>query len=451
VRAILLAIGVALGAQGALADGGAELDTARRLLDKGDASQAIAELERNMLRYAGNPDFDYLLGLALHRGGRSGEALFALERILMVEPGRVDVRLMIAQISADRGAIAHAREVLGPLSGQKLDAAQNVQLEKIQAVIAEKAASQGLSIRGYLTVGVGRDSNVTGGPNLKEIVMPGVRQTPPPPPGQPNRPTALGTAEQTADRVGMVEAGATLVKAMDENLWLVAKGSYNVGFSDTRNDVEDGYTNLDLGLVKRVGKDNVGVALLAQEYRVAQSVYRNTVGLRLNWMHPLSESSRLGAYAQQLAYGYPARVNNINNATRTVFGMSGDTAFDDLAVQYGLYGGDEIAKDPSKPHFSYRLRGVHLGGSLRITDDLRVSAGAAYEERNHLSRDALFLLVRKDTQRTAGVSASYRLGRNWHFVPQYTFTDNASTAGLYTYSRRVLMLQMRWDFDNEKN
>src|SRR4051812_21690588 len=124
------------------------LPEARRLVDAGEAKQAATLLERDVARYAGDADFDYLLGLALYRSGRPGQAMFAFERVLMVAPGNVDARLKVAQISTERGDAKYASEVLTPLAGQRLSAEQQRQLDQLRADRA--AAASRLQVRGYM-------------------------------------------------------------------------------------------------------------------------------------------------------------------------------------------------------------------------------------------------------------------------------------------------------------
>ena len=105
-------------------DSAPNLDEARRLLDAGLAAQSAALLENELTTYAGNADYDYLLGLALYNSGKTGEALFAFERVLMENPGNVDARLKAAKISVDRSDAAYATELIKPLADQALGNSQ---------------------------------------------------------------------------------------------------------------------------------------------------------------------------------------------------------------------------------------------------------------------------------------------------------------------------------------
>ena len=68
----------------------AELDAvvrdARALLEKGQAKPAFELLEPLEAARAGDPDFDTVLGIAANETAQYTRAVFALERVLSVQP-----------------------------------------------------------------------------------------------------------------------------------------------------------------------------------------------------------------------------------------------------------------------------------------------------------------------------------------------------------------------------
>lgn len=413
------------------------LDEARRLLDEGRVEQSTAILERDLLELAGNADYDYLLGLAWYKSGQKAKAMFAFERVLMVAPSNVDARLKAAQISVGRDDAAYARDLLEPLSARTLDAGQQQELAQIRSAISAASSNKPLAVRGYLLGGIGWDDNVTSGPNQTALLIPGLGPTA----------TALGTATRDKDMAGFAEAGAVMQQAVGEDTWLTGDGSLHQGFNRRRNDVTDSYANLNLGVLERSGGEYFGAALMGQNYRIRNTTYRDTVGGSLNWVHPVGGESLLTTYIQRLDFTYP--LSSVDNAARSILGMMYESALGGGgALQCGAYGGREAA---SSAHSSYRLSGASLGGSTMLGKDIALSAGALYERRNYDAVDALYLYTRKDSAYSFGLAADYQMGERWHLIPRYTHTRNISNMELYDYTRNAFMLQLRWDFDNEKD
>lgn len=412
-----------------------DLASARSLLASGQAAQAQALLEPNLLQWAGNPEYDYLLGEVWYQLGKTGEALFAFERVLIGDPSNIEVRLKAARISIERGNAAAAQALLAPLATAKLNAAQQQTADQLRTALSETARPT--AIQGYLSAGVGWSDNVTGGPNLTDVMIPALGR----------RPTALGTSTKGGDMLGTVEAGLSVRKSWDDSTWLTGDGSLHQGFNRSRKDVAEGLANLNLGILKRTGTDFFGAAVLLQNYMVSNATYRQSQGFRLNWLHPVNDHANLTTYFQQLNFSYPTRV--IDNATRNVLGASYQTNAAKHKLLYGMYVGRETAKDPTKPHFSFDIWGWNLGGQIIVNPDLSLAAGLVYEQHRYGVTDALFGVFRIDTQQAMGVTADYRIHPHWHLQPSYSYTHNVSNIALYDYIRNAFTLQLKWDFDNE--
>lgn len=425
--------------------GGPDLNEARRLLVSGHADQAAALLEVDLMRFGGNPDYDYLLGLSLYASGRRGPALFAFERVMMSDPKNVDARLKAARISAERGEKSYANSLLAQLADQPLDQNAQKELGDIRVRLSLPAPLEQVAVRGYVLGGIGWDDNVTSGPGQSSLFIPALSPPPPVPPKQ----TAMGTASRAKDMVGVGEAGVSLRKAIAENTWLVGDGVVHQGLDRSRNDVKDSYVNLNLGLLQRSGNEFFGGTLLLQDYLVSNKTYRYSMGARLNWMHPLNDRSSLTGYVQGVNFIYPNNV--IDNATRTLAGLAHEFTTPGFKLQTGAYGGREVAKDPTKPHFSFHIAGVSLGANIVYDDELSFQVGWQIESQRHDALDALYRVMRTDTMHSVGVGADYRINSRWHMLPRYGYTHNASNTALYDYARNTFMLQLKGEFDNETN
>src|SRR5450631_1718575 len=73
------------------------LDQARQFIDKNDAKAAYDLLIPLQAERAGDPAYDLLLGIAANESGRHSEAVFALERVLAVQPNNARARAEIAR------------------------------------------------------------------------------------------------------------------------------------------------------------------------------------------------------------------------------------------------------------------------------------------------------------------------------------------------------------------
>ena len=67
------------------------------LIKRGQYEEAYALASANLDQYEGEPEFDFLLGLAAMDSGRPTEAVFALERIAYLYPDQQRVKLELAR------------------------------------------------------------------------------------------------------------------------------------------------------------------------------------------------------------------------------------------------------------------------------------------------------------------------------------------------------------------
>jgi Flp pilus assembly protein TadD len=94
-RALLCAFVMAFSAVAVAQD--ATLDRARQLIQAKQYKQAFALLSPQEQARAGEPQFDYLLGIAAIDSGELTRGVFALERVLAVNPNHPQARAEIAR------------------------------------------------------------------------------------------------------------------------------------------------------------------------------------------------------------------------------------------------------------------------------------------------------------------------------------------------------------------
>src|SRR5687767_1667525 len=74
-----------------------EIARAQALTAEGRPEEAWQLLSPLARRYAGQPDFDFALAVAALESGRPNLATFALERVVVVQPGNVAARLELGR------------------------------------------------------------------------------------------------------------------------------------------------------------------------------------------------------------------------------------------------------------------------------------------------------------------------------------------------------------------
>src|SRR4051812_37164352 len=160
----LAAFSLALASTLALAQSDVGLEHARSLLAAGNASQAYGELEPMQAKRAGDPEFDYLLGVAALDSGRIDEAIIAFERVLAVMPNHAGARMDLARAYYAAGAFDLAEAGFQRLQLLNPPPQAQAAIARYLSAIRQRRNQAQAGWLGYTELGIGYDSNLTGVP-----------------------------------------------------------------------------------------------------------------------------------------------------------------------------------------------------------------------------------------------------------------------------------------------
>ena len=154
----------------------AEIDAvvrdARALLDKGQATPAFDLLEPLEAARAGDPDFDTVMGIAANETTQYTRAIFALERVLSVQPENSRARAELGRALFSVGDTQAARKVLLETKKDNIPTEAAATIDQFLRAIDRAEESARSSIRSYVEASAGYDSNVNSGPGNANVAVP---------------------------------------------------------------------------------------------------------------------------------------------------------------------------------------------------------------------------------------------------------------------------------------
>ncbi len=435
---ILLVTALALQAGVSVAQD-ATLLRARQLIDTKQFRQAYELLEPLEQQRAGNPDFDYLLGIAAIDAGERTRGIFALERVLAVKPDHPQARAEIARayflIGENRVAREEFEAVKKTRPPEEVAASVNRFLDAIEA----RELSAGTGVAGYLEATFGTDNTVNAATGSNQFAIPLI-------PGLIFN-LAAGATRQS-DTYTSLAGGVFGRYALDRKFSLIGNFTFDARHNSKRDTFDTGSIDATGGLNVKVDDNNeVLVAGQVQSFSVDNSRFRDAVGGVAQWKHALTPKDQLTAYGQFTRLDYPTAGSR--NADRTVLGGAWAHNYGDArnSVSYfGLYGGEERTRSQGFPHFGHRLAGARLGGQIDLAEKWTLNASASVEDRRYGGPDPLFLVNRRDKQFDFRVAAPWAITREWTVTPQFSYTDNRANIIVNEHDRKVLSVAVRYDF-----
>ena len=430
---IVLGLALAVLSLSALAD--QALDRAKQLLEQKQPTQAYELLLPLEAQRAGDPDFDYLLGIAALDSGHRERAIFALERVLAVQPDNALARAEIARAYLAVGEKDTARREFEAVKREPIPAAARATIDRYLSAIKAAETTQ---VQGYIELGLGTDSNVNSATSSSQIALPsfgGLIAT--------LNPAATSKGDSFTNLLG----GINFTRKLNER-WSVVAGLAGNGKFNRNEDQFDTLT-LDGNLGAHWAADNDALTLAAQmqSFELDNSRYRDSRGLIAQWQHNLDERRQLTGYMQYAQLRYPTQ--GIRDADRGIAGAAYAQAFSGRlspVLFLSAYGGREKERADGVPHLGHKPWGIRIGGQFKPAEGWTVFGGVNYEERRYGGPEPIFLVTRKDKETDVRLGASYLMRAGTTLIVQASNTDNKSNIDLYEFRRTVGTVSVRFDF-----
>ncbi|MDI1238303.1 MAG: surface lipoprotein assembly modifier [Polaromonas sp.] len=406
------------------------------LVEQGKAQQAFDQLATAEASRAGDPDFDTVLGIAANDTGQFTRAVFALERVLTVQPGNSRARAELGRALFSLGDNQAARQVLQETKRDDIppEAARKID-EFLQAIDRNEEAARS-SIRGYLEGSIGSDSNINSGPGNANVAVPSLGGL---------VLTLSPTSVKLKDSFYSVSAGVSGRFVIDPRLSLIASASGNYRFNNDYNDFDTNQFDISAGASYKVGKDEYTAAAQVGTFSADNRGVRDQRGVVGEWTHRPDAASQWTSYLQMSTLRYPGQ--SLRDAERYVLGTSYARAFRAGLLAFGgVYAGTENERAANVPHLGHRLAGLRAGLQQTVNADVDVFGNAGYEERRYGGADPLFLVTRRDKQTSLNLGLTWVPFVNWRVTPQWSLLRTDSNIAISDFSKRVFSVTVRRDF-----
>jgi outer membrane protein len=413
------------------------LQNAQNLLAARQAAQAYQMLSTQASARAGQPEFDYLLGIAALDSGRVTEAIFAFERVLAVQPANSLARAELARAYIAAGETDTARSQL--VQVQSAPDVPSQARESVQRLLSSLDASAAKPLRFYVEAGLGHDSNLSGGPNITSFAVPGLPFV-----------VNLGAASrERGDNALQLATGLAYTHALSNATELNASANVRLTRPFKEDTLDTHSIDGNLGIAHTVDATRYSLSLQLASLSFDGDQYRKTTGLTAQAIRNLGRGSQLMGFVQWAQLDYPTP--GLRDARRSVVGGAWGTALTGATSAYvGLAAGGEKADQAAGAEFGYTLRGLRAGGEHALAPNMRLFANLGLEWRKHRAPDGIFGFNRKDRQLDVSLGLHYQLAPSsygqWRITPQLNYSKRRSNINVYEMRRTQIGATARLDF-----
>ncbi len=449
--AVVFGLVWALGIASAVADLAA-IERARSLLAAGNAKQAfevLAPLERQL---SGQPEFDYLLGVAALDSGRIEDAVVAFERVLAVMPQHAGAQMDLARAYYAAGSFDLAEAAFLKLQASHPPPAAQQAIGRYLSAIQARKQQTRAGWAGFGEAGLGYDSNITGVPAdfgaaaLQAFDLQGIEPT-----GNAIKRSAgfvqgaIAAEYSHPLQVGWSLFGGGEARARayrgepdfnSASAELRAGGAFNRGPDQWR-----GTANV---LAYRQEGDAPGDPRPTNDRRLA--------GVGIEWRHALDPRTQVGAGVQASRVKFPDNeVEDFNQLMLSVFWLKSfeRTGVPLLFLSAFATGDDarnELADGVTTK--SKNLLGARAYGQYSLAPKVQLFAGLGLIHRRDQDAFARSTTVEKgrDTYADVLLGAAWQMRERCSVRAQYAYSRNRSNVDIYDFERHEVTTAVRCDF-----
>ena len=426
------------------------LDRARQMLAAGNAKQAYAELAPLQAKLSGQPEYDYLLGVAALDSGRNDEAIIAFERVIAVVPNHAGAQMDLARAYYAVGSFDLAEAAFVKLRGANPPPAAQSAINRYLDSIQSRRHQSRAGWTAHTELGLGYDSNITGVP------------------------VDFGAAAQQAFNLVGIEATGNSVKRSAAFVHGAIGGEYTSplgrGWSwfaggDLRGRAY--HRERDFNSAMAEGHAGASYTSGANQYRALGSLLafnqegaapgepritndRYMGGVTLDWRHALDTRTQVGVALQLNAVRFPD--NRIEDFDQAFLAVSWLKSFERTGVPL-LYVTAFVTEDRARNElFDGATKSKNLGGvraylEYSLRPKLQLFGGIAAIHRRDKDAFARSTTVEngRDSYGEASVGAQWQFRDKCALRLQYAYSTNRSNIDIYDFNRHEISSVIRCD------
>ena len=416
------------------------LDQAQQLLDQGKPAAAYQLLNQAYEQRAGSPDFDLLLGIAALDAGEPTRAVFALERVLAVEPDNARARAELARAYYVAGENEAAKQEFTSVKKDSVPASVARTIDKYLSLIEGRLAATGTRVSVYIQGAGGYDSNVNSATDSSTIAIP-----------------AFGNLVFTLDQSGRkldsgvfsLGTGVSFSTPLQgrEDLRIIGGIDLHERIAYDQTDFSTRVLNGQAGLRYTTGKEAFVVSLQGQKYYLGGDEYRDLGGGGVQWLHNYSHRTQFSLFGQVALQRFPTqRARNVNQysggaGVAHAFAISGEPV-----IFASVFAGTDVELKGNRADLGRDFLGLRAGGEYTLARNLTLVGNITYQYSRYGGADPLFLKRRRDHFLFARAGLEYELDGNWSLRPEIQFSRNDSNLAINKFDRWQPFITIRNQF-----
>ena len=418
----------------------APVDDAKILLKQGKAAESMELLELHLVDYSQDPEYNYLLGISSLDAGKPGNAVFAFERVLAINPDHLWARAELARALIALTEYEAARRELTQVKMSPLppDVAARVDeiLAQLERALAQPKGGKGATtIAAYIEGEYGYDTNINTAPDSATFIIPGLNLI-------FTNNSQLATAQKSS-LLG-INGGVSVQKRINETIDVYGNVDGRFRYHPNQKDFAVGALAGGVGVRFTKGIDQYSFGLTQYTYYIDKYRIDDDGGVYGQWLHELSRQNMVGVFGQYIHLNHP--IDTLLNTDLSMVGGIWSHAFlssGDPVIKLTAYMGDDKERN-NIPTIGRTLYGIKGDGEYKLREGLKLFGSVAVLHSRFGGQ--LFGTKQEDWRYDLNAGIAYKPSREWTVTPQLNYTRNASNISIKDFDRKQIIVNVRRDF-----
>lgn len=413
------------------------VENLNQLVTENRFAEAYALSVQMLDEYEGDPEFDFLYGMAALEYGYPNEAVFAFERLAFNYPDQQRVKLELARAFFQINNLAASKQLFNEVLANDPNANVRTNIEAFLLRIEEKEKSIAGTLNWYLATNIGTDSNINSATEL------GVIST-------PIGDVQLSSNGQSIDDSFMdIGGGLNYLKPLSKTRAISFNANYNLHNNIDTDSFDIGVLSGDLSYVQLLDNMRISYGARAQLVNLDGENFQKSGSLISTlqrnpgngWSQALTGAYTLVRYDDSL---------NANASLRDidqwlVSGVLGKTMgkFNHTVSIY--YGNEQEVESAGKDN-AQSFYGLAFSEQYQLSPEhipyLRVSFHNSENKAPHV----FFNKVRDDNTISTSLGWIWQARSNMNVTTDLTYTNNDSNLDLFSYDRVKVQTGLRYQF-----
>lgn len=421
-----------------LAKAALDLDRLRELVEGGQMQAAYELAREHVEERAGDLRFDVYYGIAAVDTGHVAEGAFALERVLMRQPGLDRARLEYARALYLQGDDRRAQRQFEIVLAHDPPAGVVDRVERYLAAMERRADRYRTKVTGYLGTELGYDDNVNRAPDAEAIDI------------------VLGTlvldedSREQDDTFLRTNGQVEVSHPLRPGLNLIGGVHADLRRHSDESDFDTSLAGGRVGLRWLSGPHRLSGFFQAQRFYVGHDPYQ---GLgELSGLYRYRFNDRFAAHA--LARVTRLRYDTLEVLDSTIALVGGGLSRSwpgrwQPRGSFTLLAGEEDAEEDSVRARALAERDIlELRGQFAVTvaPQWTVRSSLRFRDSDYDERTFPFAAARDEDYHRLAVAAEWRPDARWRLGPYISYEQNDSNVELFEYERTVVGFRARYSF-----